>query len=77
MDVDESAGNCEVLRVVDRSPSMRPGLAQQARVVLLAAEGVGTTEIVRRVGLSERGGTIEGVGPEAHATRLHSIGGER
>lgn len=36
-----------------RSPSMRAGLAQRARVVLLAADGVGTTEIVRRVGLSK------------------------
>jgi len=36
-----------------RSPSMKAGLAQRARVVLLAADGVGTTEIVRRVGLSK------------------------
>src|SRR5689334_10076062 len=36
-----------------RSPSMRAGLAQRARVVLLAADGVGTGEIVRRVGLSK------------------------
>jgi transposase len=36
-----------------RSPSMKAGLARRARVVLLAAEGVGTTEIVRRVGLSK------------------------
>jgi transposase len=36
-----------------RSPSLRAGLAQRARVVLLAADGVGTTEIVRRVGLSK------------------------
>jgi hypothetical protein len=36
-----------------RSPSMKAGLAQQARVVLLAADGVGTCEIVRRVGLSK------------------------
>ena len=36
-----------------RSPSLRAGLAQRARVVLLAADGVGTNEIVRRVGLSK------------------------
>ena len=36
-----------------RSPSMPAGLVQRARVVLLAAEGVGTAEIVRRVGLSK------------------------
>src|SRR5215216_6390701 len=36
-----------------RSPSLKAGLAQRARVVLLAAEGVGTSEIVRRVGLSK------------------------
>jgi transposase len=36
-----------------RSPSVRAGLAQRARVVLLAADGVGTGEIVRRVGLSK------------------------
>ena len=36
-----------------RSPSLRAGLAQRARVVLLAADGFGTTEIVRRVGLSK------------------------
>src|SRR5437773_2902638 len=36
-----------------RAPSMKAGLAQRARVVLLAADGVGTAEIVRRVGLSK------------------------
>jgi len=36
-----------------RSASLRAGLAQRARVVLLAADGVGTAEIVRRVGLSK------------------------
>jgi len=33
-----------------RSPSLRAGLAQRARIVLLAADGVGTNEIVHRVG---------------------------
>jgi transposase len=43
----------EELESWTRSPSMKAGLAQRARVVLLAAEGVGTNEIVRRVGLSK------------------------
>jgi len=36
-----------------RSPSLRAGLAQRARIVLLADEGVGTNEIVSRVGVSK------------------------
>src|SRR5271169_6421003 len=36
-----------------RSPSMPAGLAQRARIVLLAADGVGTSEIVARTGLSK------------------------
>ena len=36
-----------------RSPSIRSGLAQRARIVLLAADGVGTNEIVERVGVSK------------------------
>jgi transposase len=43
----------EVLSSWTRSPSIRAGLAQRARIVLLAGEGVGTNEIVRRVGLSK------------------------
>jgi transposase len=53
VDVNIPARDREVLRSWTRSPSMRAGLAQRARVVLLAAEGVGTAEIVRRVGLSK------------------------
>ena len=34
-------------------PSMPAGLAQRARIVLLAADGVGTSEIVTRTGLSK------------------------
>ena len=33
--------------------SLRAGLAQRARIVLLADEGIGTNEIVRRVGVSK------------------------
>src|SRR5215468_2796195 len=36
-----------------RTPSSRAGLAQRARIVLLADEGVGTNEIVERVGVSK------------------------
>jgi transposase len=36
-----------------RSPALRAGLAQRARIVLLAADGVGTNEIVTRVGVSK------------------------
>lgn len=36
-----------------RSPSLPAGLAQRARIVLLADEGVGTNEIARRVGVSK------------------------
>src|SRR4051795_12599171 len=36
-----------------RTPSLRAGLAQRARIVLLADQGVGTNEIVARVGVSK------------------------
>src|SRR4249920_3303106 len=51
--VDLSSRDRDELESWTRSPSMRAGLAQRARVVLLAADGVGTGEIVRRVGLSK------------------------
>src|SRR5690349_9316410 len=43
----------EVLASWLRSPSIRAGLAQRARIVLLAADGIGTNEIVRRTGVSK------------------------
>jgi transposase len=43
----------EVLASWVRSPSIRAGLAQRARTVLLAADGLGTNEIVRRTGVSK------------------------
>ena len=43
----------EVLTSWVRSPSIRAGLAQRARIVLLAGEGGGTNEIVRRTGASK------------------------
>jgi len=36
-----------------RASSLRAGLAQRARIVLLAADGIGTSEIVERVGVSK------------------------
>ena len=35
-----------------RSSSLRAGLAQRARIVLLAADGMSNTEIAERVGVS-------------------------
>src|SRR5689334_4967347 len=59
----------EVLASWVRSPAIRAGLARRARIVLLAAGGVGTNEIVRRTGLSKptvifwkRRYTAEGIG---------------
>ena len=43
----------EVLASWTRSTSIRAGLAQRARIVLLAGDGIGTNEIVRRTGLSK------------------------
>src|SRR5271165_1139492 len=41
-----------VLRNWARSTSVRAGLAQRAKIVLAASDGVGTAEIARRVGCS-------------------------
>ena len=43
----------EVLESWTRSTAIRAGLAQRARIVLLAGDGVGTNEIVRRVGTEQ------------------------
>jgi transposase len=43
----------EVLASWTRSTSIRAGLAQRARIVLLAADGFGTAEIMRRTGASK------------------------
>src|SRR6476620_8119956 len=53
MTVDVPPRDRELLRSWTRSPSIRAGLAQRARIVLLAAGGAGTNEIVRRTGLSK------------------------
>src|SRR5881394_170475 len=69
VDVEVPPRDREVLASWARSPSVRAGLARRARVVLLAADGLGTGEIVRRTGLSkptvifwERRYAAEGVG---------------
>src|SRR5579875_2393928 len=43
----------EVLAAWTRSSSVAAGLAQRARIVLLAADGLGTNEIVKRTGVSK------------------------
>ena len=44
----------EVLQGWLRSPSIRAGLAQRARIVLLAADGIQTGEIASQVGTSKQ-----------------------
>jgi transposase len=51
--VDLSSDDREQLTLWVRSSSVRAGLAQRARIVLLAADGVAVTEIVERVGVSK------------------------
>jgi transposase len=51
--VEVPPGDREVLASWTRSPSIRAGLAQRARIVLLAADGAGTKEIVARTGVSK------------------------
>jgi transposase len=53
VDVEVPPRDREVLASRVRSPSIRAGLAQRARIVLLAADGAGTNEIVRRTGVSK------------------------
>jgi transposase len=47
-------GDRVVLERLTRSSSVRAGLAQRARIVLLAADGVGNTEIAERVGVARQ-----------------------
>jgi transposase len=53
MTVEVPAGDRQLLASWTRSPSIRAGLAQRARIVLLAADGLGTNEIARRTGVSK------------------------
>src|SRR5215210_8686205 len=48
------SGDRELLESWTRSSSMRAGLAQRARIVLLAADGVSNTEIAERVGVARQ-----------------------
>jgi transposase len=51
--VDLPGRDREVLQSWLRAPSVRAGLAQRARIVLLAADGVPVKDIVERVGVSK------------------------
>jgi transposase len=53
VDVALSAAERDELLSWTRAPSLKAGLAQRARIVLLADESVGTNEIVHRVGVSK------------------------
>jgi transposase len=53
VNVEVPARDREVLASWVRSTSIRAGLAQRARIVLLAADGAGTNEIVTRTGASK------------------------
>ena len=47
-------GDQKKLTALVRSSSVRAGVAQRARIVLLAADGLPNAEIARRVGVSGR-----------------------
>src|ERR687886_1086185 len=47
-------GDRAELERLTRSSSVRAGLAQRARILLLAADGVGNTEIAERVGVARQ-----------------------
>jgi transposase len=51
--VDVPPRDREILESWTRSSSVRAGLAQRARIVLLAADGVAVKDIVERVGVSK------------------------
>src|SRR6476646_6361220 len=51
--VDVSSRDREVLQSWLRAPSLRAGLVQRARIVLLAADGVAVKDIVARGGVSK------------------------
>ena len=53
VNVDVPPRDRQVLASWMRSTSIRAGLAQRARIVLLAADGAGTNEIVARTGASK------------------------
>jgi len=51
-------GDRERLTAWTRSSTVRAGLAQRARIVLLAADGVSHTEIADRLGVSRQAWTM-------------------
>ena len=53
LSVGVSSRDREILESWLRAPSLRAGLAQRARIVLLAADGVAVKDIVERVGASK------------------------
>src|SRR6478736_8267899 len=53
VEVDLTAAERDELMSWTRMPSLRAGLAQRARIVLLADEGVGTNRIGELVGVSK------------------------
>jgi len=73
----------EVLRSWIRSPSLQAGLAERARILTLAAEGLPNTEIAERVGVSRptviqwrqryEGGGIDALGDRARSGRPRAI----
>ena len=76
-------GDRLVLGVWTRSSTVRAGLAQRARIVLLAAGGVSNTEIARRVGVSRQTviswraryteSGVEGLADEARSGRPRTV----
>ena len=53
-------GDRELLESWTRSSSIRAGLAQRARIVLLAADGVSNTEIADWLGCASHGDRLAG-----------------
>ena len=77
-------GDRELLESWTRSSSIRAGLAQRARIVLLAADGVSNTEIADRVGVSRptviawrdryASSGLKGLGDEQRSGRPRTVG---
>ena len=65
-------GDRELLDSWTRSSSIRAGLAQRARIVLLAADGVSNTEIAVRVGVARQ--TVISWRERYAASGMHGVG---
>jgi transposase len=68
-------GDRELLDSWTRSSSIRAGLAQRARIVLLAADGVSNTEIAVRVGVARQ--TVISWRERYAASGVHGLDDER